>query len=240
MLVGLIDGDGYISITQTPGGFIRIQLILSMNMEELDMIKYIQSVLKVGRINTYPAINTVKYIISRTDLQEVVFPLLAHHGLFFLTNVRRAQFDRAMNILQNNINLFSQLPTEIPARNSLPTTPLGYTQLTFFLNWIVGFTIAEGSFFCKANQDICFSLRQRTHPLLFAAFKIVFHTNTVGEEGGGYSKFVVSSVKDIQTVVDFFSFSDLHPLMGHKLTQYNKWINDLRQSKRYCHLRLPK
>jgi hypothetical protein len=123
MLVGLIDGDGYISITQTPGGFIRIELILSMNMEELDMVKYIQSVLKVGRINTYPAINTVKYIISRTDLQEVVFPLLAHHGLSFLTNVRRAQFDRAMFILQNNINLFSQLPTEIPSRNSLPTTP---------------------------------------------------------------------------------------------------------------------
>jgi hypothetical protein len=87
MLVGLIDGDGY--NTQTPGGFIRIQLILSMNMEELDMVKYIQSVLKVGRINTYPAINTVKYTISRTDLQEVVFPLLVHHALFFLTNVRQ-------------------------------------------------------------------------------------------------------------------------------------------------------
>jgi len=195
MLVGLIDGDGYIDITKTPGGFIRIQLIFSMNMRELDMVKYIQSVLKVGRINTYPAINTVKYIISRTDLQEVVFPLLAHHGLFFLTNVRRAQFYRVMHILQNNINLFSQLPTDIPARNSLPTTPLGYIQLPFFLNWIVGFTIEEGSFFCKANQDICFSLRQRTHLLLFAAFKIVFNTNTVGEESGGYSKFVVSSVR---------------------------------------------
>ena len=47
MLVGRIDGDGYISITQTPGGFIRIQLILSMNMEELDMIKYIQSYLRL-------------------------------------------------------------------------------------------------------------------------------------------------------------------------------------------------
>lgn len=32
MLVGLIDEDGYISITQTPGGFIRIQLILSKNI----------------------------------------------------------------------------------------------------------------------------------------------------------------------------------------------------------------
>lgn len=131
MLVSLIDTDGYISITQTSGGFIRIQLILSMNMEELDMIKYTQSVLKVGRINTYPAINTVKYIISRSDLQEVVFPLLAHHGLFFLTNVVKHILIEQWTFVQNNINLFSQLPTEIPTKNSLPTTLLGYTQLPF-------------------------------------------------------------------------------------------------------------
>src|SRR6266536_1694414 len=103
-----------------------------MNMGKLDMVKYIQSVLKVGRINTYPAINTVKYIISRTDLQEVVFPLLAHHGLFFLTDVRLSNCDLAMNILQNNINLFSQLHTDIPTRNSIPTTQLGYTQQPHF------------------------------------------------------------------------------------------------------------
>jgi hypothetical protein len=48
LLVGLIDGDGYISITQTAGSFIHIQLILSKDMRELDMVKYIQSVLKVG------------------------------------------------------------------------------------------------------------------------------------------------------------------------------------------------
>jgi hypothetical protein len=44
---------------------------------------------------------------------------------------------------------------------------------------------------------------------------------------------------DIQKVVEFFSFSGLHPLVGYKLTQYNKWINDLRQSPRYCNLKLP-
>jgi len=57
--------------------------------------------LKAGtrRINTYPAINTVKEIISQTfpwthrrcvfretatpDLHEVVFPLMIHHGYSF-------------------------------------------------------------------------------------------------------------------------------------------------------------
>jgi hypothetical protein len=69
--------------TKTPGGFIRIQLILSMDMRELDMVKYIQSVLEVGRINTYPAINSeVQYLPNKS--QEIVFPLI-HHGEFFLT-----------------------------------------------------------------------------------------------------------------------------------------------------------
>ena len=103
MLVGLIDGDGYIDITKTPGGFIRIQLILSMNMGELDMVKYIQFILKVGQINTYPAINTVKYIISRIDLQEVVFPLMIQHGLFFLTNVVKHNLIEQCKFVQNNI-----------------------------------------------------------------------------------------------------------------------------------------
>ena len=239
MLIGLIDGDGYISITKTPAGYIRIQLIISLDIRDLDLINEIHSVLKVGRVDKYPKINNVKLVISRTDLQTLVFPLIIHHNLYFLTYTRRAQFDKAMFILQNEIKKYSELPTKIPVYNSLPQTAEGYSKLPFFHNWIVGFTMAEGSFFKKNNKDICFSFRQRTHLLLFEAFKIVFDTKTKGENSGGYSKFIVSSVKDIQKVVEFFSFSGLHPLVGYKLTQYNKWINDLRQSPRYCNLKLP-
>jgi len=240
ILIGLIDGDGYISITKTPKGFIRIQLIISLDIRDLDLINYIYSVLKVGRIDKYPKINTVKLIISRTDLQMIVFPLIIYHNLYFLTNIRRVQFDKAIFILQNEIKKYSELPIVIPVYNNLPQTAEDYSKLPFFHNWIVGFTIAEGSFFIKNNKDICFSLRQRTHLLLFEAFKIVFDTNTKGENSGNHSKFIVSSIKDIQKVVEFFSFSGLHPLMGYKLTQYNKWINDLRQSSRYCNLKLLK
>lgn len=50
---------------------------------------------------------------------------------------------------------------------------------------------------------------------------------------------MVSSVKDIQKVVDFFSFSNLHPLVGYKLTQYNLWLNNIRESSRYEKIKLP-
>jgi hypothetical protein len=104
---------------------------------------------------------------------------------------------------------------------------------------VVGFTISEGSFMEKNNGDFIFSLVQRPHTLLFEAFKIVFDSTRKIEVQPNYTRFVVSSKKDIQSVVNFFSFSDLHPLTGYKLIQYNYWINGLKQSSRYANLRLP-
>lgn len=239
MLVGLIDGDGYIAITKTPKDYIRIDLIISLDLRDLDLINYIHSVLKVGRVNKYPKSNVVKLTISRTDLQTIVFPLFIYHNLYFLTETRRAQFDKVMFILQNNIKKYSELPDKFPVYNNLPVTAKDYSKLDFFINWIVGFTIAEGSFYVKNNKDICFSLKQRTHELLFEAFKIIFNTKVKIDTSEDYSKFVVSSVNDIQNVVNFFSFSDLHPLVGYKLTQYNLWLDYIRESSRYRKIKLP-
>ena len=134
MFVGLIDGDGYIVITKTPKGYIRIDLIVSLDLRDLDLIKYLHSVLKVGRINQYPKLNTVKLTISRTDLQTIVFPLFIYHNLYFLTDTRRAQFDKAMFILQNEIKKYSELPDKFNVYNSLPKTAEDYCKLLFFQN----------------------------------------------------------------------------------------------------------
>jgi len=240
MLIGLIDGDGYISITKTPSNYIRLSIVISLHTRDVKLLEYIKSIIKIGRINVYPNSNMVQYIISRTDLQEIFIPLMLHHGLFFLTDVRRSQFDKLMYILHNDIKLFSEIPEVIPAYNTLPDNSLGYTQLPFFSNWIVGFTIAEGSFYVKSNNSINFSLKQRSHPLLFEAFKIIFNTDVKIDTNGGYSKFAVSSAVDIQTVVNFFSFlPGIHPLIGYKLIQYNDWISEIRKNPRYSHLNLP-
>src|SRR5690606_15852131 len=104
--------------------------------------------------------DTCKLVINRTDLQEIIFPLLIHHNIFFLTNTRQEQFNKAMYILQNNIKLYSKIPGVVPTLYPLPKTALEYTTLAFFNNWIVGFTEAEGSFFVKSNNDACFQLKQ--------------------------------------------------------------------------------
>lgn len=83
--------------------------------------------------------------------------------------------------------------------------------------------MSEGSFFVKLNNDGCFQLKQRVHDILFEAFKLVFETKRkITSEKDKYSQFSVSSKTDIQRVINFFSFSGYHPLIGLKGIQYLK------------------
>ena len=243
-LVGLIDGDGYISITKTTKGFITIRLVICLSLEDISSLEYIFSVLKIGKIQIYRDIKNpiCKLTINKTDLQEIIFPLLLHHNIFFLTESRRAQFDLAMFILKNEIKHYNQISQikEIPTIFELPKTALEYLSLAFFKNWLVGFTNAEGSFCIKKNNDGCFQLKQRIHLQLFEAFKLIFNTKRkITIEMDRYIQFSVSSKTDIQTVINFFSFSGLHPLIGLKNIQYFKWLKSLQNSIRYKNLNLP-
>lgn len=240
MFVGFIDGDGYFQVTNSGKGSIRLNLVISLEMRDLALLEYFQKMLGgIGRINVYPKINTAKYIIGRVDLQEVLIPLLLYHQLFFLTETRRRQFNLVMHILLNNITRFSDIPQKVSENFSLPSTALGYLQLPFFLNWIVGFRMSEGSFYIKASGEFVFSLRQRSHDLLFQAIKLVFKTNTKIENQRGYMKFSVSSVKDLTTVIEFFSFSSLHPLTGLKAQDYKKWTDRMKTVPRLKNIKLP-
>ena len=97
----------------------------------------------------------------------------------------------------------------------------------------------SGSFFIKINNDGCFQLKQRVHSNLFEAFKLIFDTNRKIDTANNYNQFGVSSKSDIQKVINFFSYSGLHPLIGLKYIQYVKWLNNLRESSRYQNLNYP-
>ena len=214
-------------------------------MEDLSTLEYLHSVLKLGKISISRDLKNpiCKLIINKTDLQEVIFPLLIHHNIFFLTNSRRNQFNLAMFILKNDIKFFNFIEgnLNIPSIFELPSNPSDYLKLKFFRNWLVGFTNAEGSFLIKINKDGCYQLKQRIHVDLFEAFKLLFNTTRhVSIENNKYLQFSVSSKKDIQNVINFFSFSGLHPLIGLKSIQYFNWLNNLKISYRYKSLIFPK
>jgi hypothetical protein len=174
MLLGLIDGDGYLKVTKTTKGGLQVEMVLSLHIDELPLLQHIQATLGIGRVVLFPKITTAKYIIGRVDLQEVFFPLLHYHGLHFLTITRTLQYNTMMYVFANNITRFADIPSIIPSVHVLPLNSEAYLLLPFFGNWLVGFTIAEGSFYVKSSGEFFFSLRQRTgeaHIALFGAFK---------------------------------------------------------------------
>jgi len=242
-LAGLMDGDGYIPVTKTTKGYIEISLVIGLDVRDIELLKTLQATLGLGRV-TDPVKNKdgttiVKWIINRTDLQEVLFPLFIYHSIFFLTNVRREQFNLALYVMDNGLTKYAEIPESVPTSSllqPLPLTPSDYLLLPFFNPWVVGFTMAEGSFLVKSNQDACFQIKQRSHIELFKAFQLLFNTNReIGIEFNQYMMFSVSSKKDIQTVINFFSHGPV-PLMGSKQTQYLAWIQYLKNSVRYSQL----
>jgi len=241
-LVGLIDGDGYIQITKTGKGYIALKLVISLHLRDLATLEYIHSVLKLGKITIYKDLKSpaCKLIINKTDLQEIFFPLLVYHNIQFLTIQRSFQFNMAMHILKENIISYSCLAKCVPNLCELPVDAQDYINLPYFKNWIVGFVVAEGSFFIKENNDGCFQIKQKMHYEMFEAFKIVFNTNRkIHIDKLCNSQFGVSSKVDIQNVIDFFSFSGLHPLVGLKCVQYLGWLENLSKSIRYKNLKFP-
>jgi len=137
-LVGFIDGDGYIGITRTTKGYIQIKLEISLQLKDLSTLEYIHSVLNLGKIHISKDIRNprCRLIINKSDLQEIVFPLLLYHKIFFLTEKRRSQFNTAMFILNNNIKLFNEIPdiNYIPTLFNIPDSVEGYMNLYYIKN----------------------------------------------------------------------------------------------------------
>jgi hypothetical protein len=60
------------------------------------------------------------------------------------------------------------------------------------------------------------------HTNLFEAFKLIFNTNRKIDITNNFNQFSISSKTDVQKVINFFSFSGLHPLIGLKYIKYLK------------------
>jgi hypothetical protein len=135
-LVGFIDGDGHIQITKSAKDFVSFNLAISIHLNDISVLNYIQSVLKLGTLYTYTDRRspTCRLVFNKTELQEVLFPLLLYHGIFFLTERRRSQFNMAMHILTKDIKIHSCLPECPPVIFELPSNAEGYVNLPFFKN----------------------------------------------------------------------------------------------------------
>lgn len=181
-------------------------------------------------------------------LKHIIVPLLLKHGLFnfFLKKKNWInQYNLLLYTLENNIKKWELLPkkNEIPNYSPLVlNNPYDIINLRYFKDWLVGFVSAEGSFFIQTNKEICFNVSQKGNSTLMKAIYLLFEPTRALNYTKKTDLSIVrmSSVKDIQKVINFFSFENHHPLIGYKKDSYIIWLNSLRESSRYKDLKFPK
>lgn len=249
MFLGFLDGDGYFDIGEQKQynsnktlarSTIRIRLACNINVRDLTLLEYFVKTLGVGKIDSSMMAKKqqVRVIFSKKDLFTVIIPLIKKYDLMFLTSQRAKQFAQANYILENSITHWDEFKFKEPLFVANSVQDL--VKLDYYANWIVGFTMAEGSFGFKANGSAFYQLKQSGSDnvnLLKAASLLITgeesNNRLFNPDSKGAYQLSLSSIKDIEQVISFFSSPYHHPLYSYKLDQYLNFISTLKTSKRY-------
>lgn len=248
MFIGFMDGDGYFDIgaqkqynKKTKAlvrSTIRIRLATNVNFRDLDLLKYFVETLGVGKIDTMSGgREQVRVIFSKKDLITVILPLIEKYNLEFLTSQRANQFALVKHILDNSITHWDEVNFKDTTFVAKSVEQL--VKLDYFADWLVGFTMAEGSFGVKKSGSAFFQLKQKwieNVNILKAANLMITGEELnalLNPDSTGSYQLTLSSKKDIEKVVLFFSSAAYHSLHSYKLDCYNSFIVALKESKRY-------
>jgi len=178
----------------------------------------------------------VRVIFSKNDLITTILPLIKEYKLEFLTTQRVKQFALVNYILENSITHWDNVQFKEPLFTSKPADDL--VKLDFFGDWLVGFTMAEGSFGIKNKGTTFYQLKQKGNDnlyLLKAACLLITgrEAYSMKADSVGAYQLSLSSRIDIEKEVSFFSSKNYHSLYGYKARQYKLWIENLKTSNRY-------
>lgn len=246
-----MDGDGYFDIGEQKQynktskalvrSTIRMRLASNVHVRDRSLLEYFVKVLGVGKISTMSGgREQVRVIFSKKDLVTVILPLIKEYNLQFLTSQRVKEFALINYILENSIIHWDNINFKEPKFWAISSHDL--VNLDFFADWLVGFTMAEGSFGLKANGSAFYQIKQTGDDnlnLLKAACLIITgrEANSLKADFTGSYQLTLSSKLDVEKVIFFFSSPDHHPLYGYKLSQYKIWLTALKNSSRYSHIK---
>lgn len=241
LFMGIVDGDGYIEIgpqkqynlSGTAKSTIRARLVIRLHSRDSALLVYLSKVLGVGSISSLKSVNQTRLIFSKKDLTNIIIPLIKNYNLQFLTANRRNQFALLNYIIDNHIIHWDNV-NYIPSCSEFSIQDI--LNFSFFADWVVGFTVAEGSFGVKGKGEAFFQIKQKgieNYNIIKAiCFLIVNREPNIKVDSQDCYQLTLSSKADVQKVVNFFSAFDTS-LCGYKLIQYNEWLNCLKSSNRY-------
>ena len=162
-LVGMTDGDGSFSILRQ-GDKWNLTFKISQNTYNLRVLYYIKKQLGVGSVTVESKTSMASFRIrDRKTLGSVIIPIFDKYPLLTSKYFNYAKFKEAYFILENpEINklernrLLEKITSSRPAESyispawdivTLPLADANEAQKVMSKPWLIGFVVAEGSFY---------------------------------------------------------------------------------------------
>ena len=257
-LVGLIEGDGWFTISEK-GKYLIFELGIELSIRDVQLIYKIKDLLGVGTVlfrnkgdskelcskdilvNSKSKAklndnrNTVIFRVrNKLHLKEVIIPIFDQYP--FLTN---KQYD----YIRFRTALFSNL---IYSKDILPyvrpNVPLNSVEFilsqSYFIPWLVGFIEAESCFaiykpVSSLSLIASFELTQTDGNIIILAIrKFLCLVPKVTINKTNSSSIKVSSIRGLENVIKFMHKAPIK-LLGYKKLQYIIWLKNLRSIPRY-------
>ena len=242
-LVGLVEGDGWFSITQN-GKYCKYEFGIELHERDIQMLYKIKKALGVGTISLKKDQNKVSFRIrKKPHLKEVILPIFDKYPMISTKHLKYIRF--RLNLLNNILyyeNLMDYNPTDLTLYNNVDNL----IKLDYFDNWLVGFIEAEGCFSkykltsLSLYNIVSFEVSQTNQlPLLMAIKKRLSITSNPYVDKTNNAKLKTTSLDSIRNVINFL-YKTSAKLKGHKRLQYLLFLKELRTNPKYIKLRVPK
>lgn len=239
-LVGLIEGDGWFSISKK-GKYLMYEFGIEVALRDVQLIYKIKNLLGVGTVcfrNKESRNNTVLFRVrNKSHLINVILPIFDKYPFFSNKQYNYLRFREA---LLNDIKYYEELDTNYIWPNISLNSINFIINAPYFSAWLVGFIEAGGCFsIYKPTKDsslvASFDISQTEGENLILAIReyLSLSSNIYKAQHQTNSfKIKVSSVRSVENVIKFMQKAPVK-LMGNKKLQYLLWLKELRQITRY-------
>lgn len=235
--LGVLDGDGYIEIgpqkqynsSNNAKSTIRIRIVLRLHKDDKELLNLFMTRLKIGKLDELKSKNQYRLILFKTDILNFIYPYLKNNNIEFLSYNRRKQFFLLNYIIENNITHWDDLNLEeinnLFKQNNKQLDFSEILKLSYFKNWLIGFTIAEGSFHIKSNGRAHYSIVQSGHENYHLIKAIHYFIKGSLEQkikpaNSKVYRISFSSKNDLMFIINFF---ENNQLLGLKKLQFDNW-----------------
>ena len=218
LFIGFMDGDGYFDIGEQKQynkitktlvkSTLRIRLATNVHIRDLSTLRLFREALGVSNISYLINKKQVKLTFYKRDLINVILPLIKTYNLKFLNKERIKQFSLLTYILDNNIKYWDEIDSNLILKTDL-LLDNDIINLDFFNNWLIGFTMAEGSFGIEANGSAFYQIKQKgeeNYEIIKAICLTIAkrEAKPIKADSANCYQLTLSSIADIQKVIEFF------------------------------------